>query len=278
MTSDAATPSSSRSTKTIPEFFEEAGDTDSMELWTEFWSILSEIRTRVGERFELSPHASSEPFANWTSGDFEGSLNTATGPEAEWVVHSWIGNRRTGILDMNLQVWLGPHIDVPHFVTVFGTIPQIFHYADFQPRRDLSTDLDYYRRYYDSQNDDFLRLRGDDRFTWSVSHGTYMRTIISPIGLSLVAERSDDVVATLRDEVMRRFETWLGWVDSAASVPAGERAALRARDHFLREHIYRLDPMNELAKKFMDEDMVSTLISARFGEEQLRTAAEGEAG
>lgn len=267
---------SSRQTKTIPEFFAEAPDTDSMEIWSAFWSILSEVRDRVGERFELTPHPSSAPFGSWTSGDFEGSLNTATGSEAEWVVHSWIGNRRTGILDMNVQVWLGPQIDVPHLVIVFGTIPQIFHYADFQARRDLATDLDYHRRYYDSQNADFLRMRGDDRFTWSVSHGTYMRTIISPVGLSLVAERSDDVVAMLRTEVMRRFETWLGWVDQADPVPAEERSALRARDHFLREHIYRLDPMNELAKKFMDADMVTELISARFGEAQLADAPSGD--
>ena len=41
--------------------------------------------------------------------------------------------------------------------------------------------------------------------------------------------------------------------------------ALAARDHFLREHIYRLDPMNELAARFMPRDMVDRLIEARFG-------------
>lgn len=269
------TGASSRQTKTIPEFLAEAPDTDSMEIWGEFWEILSGLRERVADRFELTPHRSSADLQSWRSGDFEGSLNTFTGPEAEWVVHSWIGNRSRGILDMNFQVWLGPHIDVPHLVVVFGTIPQIFHYSDFQARRDLATDLDYFGRYYDSQNTDFLSLRGDDRFTWSVSHGTYMRTIVSPVGLSLVAERSPDVVATLRADVTRRFDTWLGWVDAAEPVPEGDRAALATRDHFLREHIYRLDPMNALAATFMDPEMVERLIAARYGAAQLSEAGGG---
>ena len=256
-------------TKTIPEFFAEAPDTDSMEIWGRFWDILSGLRDRVLDRFELEPHASSAPYENWSSGSFEGSLNTWTGPEAEWVVHSWIGNRSQGILDMNLQVWLGPHVDVPHLVLVFGTIPKIFHYSDLIARRELATDPEYMNRYYEPANADFLEFRGDERFTWSVSHGTYMRSVISPVGHSYVAERTEDVVDSLDERVRSRFDRWLALVDSAGETPSSQRRDLRARDHFLREHIYRLDPMNALAAKFMDEEMVETLIEARFGAAQL---------
>ena len=35
-------------------------------------------------------------------------------------------------------------------------------------------------------------LRGDDRFTWSVSHGTYMRAFNSPVANSYMATCPDD--------------------------------------------------------------------------------------
>ena len=262
----------SHQTKTIPEFFAEAPDSDSMEIWTEFWSILTDLKDRIAAELEFDPHPSSAEFDQWTSGSFEGSLNTYSGPEAEWVVHSWIGNRSQGILDMNFQVWLGPHIDVPHLVIVFGTIPQVFHYSDLTPRRELATDIDYMTRYYDSVNDDFLAFRGDDRFTWSVSHGTYMRSIISPVGHSYTAERTDEVVEALRERVEDRFTTWLDWVRAAEPVPESERAALVQRDHFLRESIYRLDPMNTLAEKFLEPGMAARLIDARLGAAQIAEA------
>ncbi len=267
-----STGASSHQTKTIPEFFAEAPDTDSMEIWTEFWTILTDLKDRVASELDFAPHPSSAEFDEWTSGSFEGSLNTFTGPEAEWVVHSWIGNRSQGILDMNFQVWLGPHIDVPHLVIVFGTIPQIFHYSDLTPRRELATDVDYMRRYYDAVNDDFLEFRGDDRFTWSVSHGTYMRSIISPVGHSYTADRTEDVVEALRDRVEHRFATWLDWVRTAEPVPESERPVLARRDHFLRESIYRLDPMNTLAEKFLEPGMAERLIDARLGAEQIAEA------
>lgn len=264
--------SSSQQTKTIPEFFDEAPDTDTTEVWRTCWDILSDLRDRTFERFDVEPHPSSSSYSEWSSGEFEGSLNTYTGPEAEWVVHSWIGNKSKGILDMNFQVWLGPHVDAPHLVIVFGTIPHIFHYSDLIPRRELATNVDYLARYYDPANEEFLKLRGDDRFEWSVSHGTYMRSVLSPIAQSLMAEPSEDVLATLRGAVGDRVDRWFGYVDSADEVPQAERAALSARDHYLREQIYRLDPMNALAKRFMDPDLAETLVDARLGAEQIAAA------
>ncbi len=67
--------------------------------------------------------------------------------------------------------------------------------------------------------------------------------------------------------------SWLGHVDTASATDLAERPALVERDHFLREHIYRLDPMNALASKFMEPDMVQRLIEARFGAAQLAEGA-----
>ncbi|WP_235735422.1 hypothetical protein [Nocardioides alcanivorans] len=265
---------SSRQTKTIPEFLAEAPDVDSHDLWRQFWEILSEAKDKITAVLPVQPHPSSAGLGAWDTGDgnYEGSLNTFSGdPDngAEWLVHSWIGNRSASILDMNLQVWLGPHIDVPHLIIVFGTVPNVFHYSDLVPRHDLMVDLDHLHRYYEPQNEEWLGLRGDDRFTWSVSHGTYMRAFLSPLGNSYFADRNDDVVETLRKAVHRRVDTWLQWVAEAEPVPVEERAALRARDHAVRVNGYTLDPMNELSKRFLGAERVDELVAVRAGLSQI---------
>lgn len=264
-------------TKTIPEFLAEHPDVDVRPIWERCFGILTDLLADVRSTFAVEPHHSSADYGSWVAptGGWKGSLNTFTGPEAEWVVHSWIGDPEHSILDMNLQVWLGPHVDVPHLVLVFGTIPKVFHYSDYVPRRDLAMDLDYVGRYYDAANEPYLALRGDERFTWSVSHGTYMRAINSPVAHSYVAEPTDDVLDTLEERVRERFATWLGWVRAAEPVPEGQRAELSRRDHALRRQIYENDPMNALGRKFLGDDLAGRLIAARFGEAQI---AENEAG
>ncbi|WP_244932144.1 hypothetical protein [Nocardioides sp. W7] len=266
---------SSTQTKTIHEFLAEAPDVDSSELWAAFWEILSEAKDRITAELPVQAHPSGADLEYWATEDasYEGSLNPYTGdPDegVEWLVHSWIGNRKASILDMNLQVWLGPHIDVPHLIIVFGTVPQIFFYSELTARRDLMTDVDYLNRYYDPLNESFLKLRGDDRFTWSVSHGTYMRAYLSPIAHSYTAERTEDVVETLREVVRERVDTWLGWVRDAKPVPVEERAALRERDHRVRTLGYTMDPMNELSKKFLGAERVDELVATRAGLGQIR--------
>lgn len=268
---------SSQQTKTIHEFLAENPDVDRSELWAAFWEILSEAKDKITAELEVQPHPSGAGLDYWATDDggYEGSLNPYVGdPDegVEWLVHSWIGNRKASILDMNLQVWLGPHVDVPHLVIVFGTVPNIFHFSDLVPRRDIMTDVDYLERYYSPENETWLALRGDSRFTWSVSHGTYMRAFNSPIANSYMAhDDSADVVEALRQSVRQRVDTWLGWVREARTVPIEERAALRERDHLVRTYGYTLDPMNELSKKFLGAQRVEELVAVRAGLEQMES-------
>ena len=59
---------------------------------------------------------------------------------------------------------------------------------------------------------------------------------------------------------------------TAEPVPESERPALARRDHVLRESIYRLDPMNALADKFLQPGIAQRLIDARLGAEQIAEA------
>ena len=259
----------SQQVKTITQMLDEAPDVDVRATWQALWDILSEIKDRLVAEFPVERHPSSADYDYYQAGDFEGSLSTFTGPQLEWFVHSWLGNREASILDMNINVWLGPHIDAPHLCIVFGTVPHLFHYSDLIARRDVGIDHDYVHRYYDPENDDYLAFRGDERFTWSVSHGAYMRAIISPVAHSYTAERTPDNVEALKGYVLKRFERWLDYVRTAPPVPEDEQPALQARDHRLREQIYSLDPMNALAERFMGADTAQKMVKLRYGADQL---------
>lgn len=259
----------SQQVKTITEMLDEAPDVDVRASWESLWGILTEIKDRLTAEFPVERHPSCDGYEYYEAGGFEGSLNTYTGPEAEWLVHSWIGNRSASILDMNITVWLGPHIDAPHLCLVFGTVPHLFHYSDFIARRDIGVDADYVQRYYEPENADYLAFRGDERFTVNVSHGSYMRAIISPVGHSYMAERNADNIEALRGYVMKRVDRWLDLVRTAPPVPEEDRAALQARDHQLRTQCYTLDPMNVLAVRAMGEDVANAMIERRYGKQQL---------
>ena len=261
----------STQTKTIHEFLADSPDVDRSELWTALWGILSDAKDEITAELAVEPHPSGAGLEYWTSedGGYEGSLNPFVGDAdtgVEWLVHSWIGNRKASILDMNLQVWLGPHIDVPHLVIVFGTVPNVFHFSDLVPRRDPMVDVDYLQRYFEPENAEWLALRGDDRFSWSVSHGTYMRAFNSPVANSYMALCPDDeAVEVLGTNVRERVRTWLRWVREAQPVPVEDRDELRRRDHLVRTYGYTLDPMNELSKKFLGAERVDELVSVRAG-------------
>ncbi len=82
-------------------------------------------------------------------------------------------------------------------------------------------------RHYGVINEEYLALRGNPAFQWSVSHGTYMRALTNPSTQSLMGELNDDNIDLLSDYAYRMLDHWPGWLDAADPVPVAERAALR---------------------------------------------------
>ena len=262
---------SARQTKTIHEYLAENPNVDVSESHAALWEILTELKDRAQKLFPMEQQPASEGLGYWATDDqsWEGSMTTYTGPQTPHVAHSWIGNRKSSIVDMNFQVWLGPHVDVPHFVQVFGLIPDLFHYSELVCRRDPMVDLDYLNRYYGEENEDFLELRGDDRLTWSVSHGVYMRAFNSPVCHSYTTARTPERVDALRDATFKRFERWVAWVEEAAEVPEDERLALMVRDHKVREYGYTQDPMNVISERMLGKERTQQMLEVRYGKVQM---------
>ncbi len=259
-------------TKTIDQFLAENPDVDVSQAWEQCWGVLAGIKQRIADRFpglQPEPNCADREYYTSPNGEFEGSMQAWSGPGCDWLVNSWLGNRKASILDMNATAFLDQQTDVPHFVMVFGTIPKLFFYFDFTPRRNLMTDTEYLDRYYGAINEEYLALRGNPEFQWSVSHGTYMRALTNPSTQSLMGDLNESNIQLLADYAERMLEHWLGWLDSATPVPEHERAALQAYDYRVRELGYARDPMNKLAEQVFGADQVENMLNIRMGREQM---------
>ncbi|MBP6725579.1 MAG: hypothetical protein KA137_12095 [Halioglobus sp.] len=269
----------SADTKTIDQFLAENPDVDVSHAWERCWGILSDIKGRIASRFpglEAEPNCADRQYYTSPNGEFEGSMQAWSGQGCDWLVNSWLGNRKASILDMNATAFLGQDTDVPHFVMVFGTIPRLFFYFDFTPRRNLMVDTDYLDRHYGPINAEYLALRGNTNFQWSVSHGTYMRALTNPSTQSLMGELSDANIDLLQDYAYRMLDHWLGWLDTATPVPMAERLALRDYDFRVRELSYARDPMNKLAEQVFGRGQVENMLNIRMGREQMQRSRAGK--
>lgn len=263
-----------KETKTLDQFLAENPNVDVTQYWERCWGILSALKDKISKRFpHLEQHPSTFDREYYTSpnGEFEGSYKAWTGEGVEWLVNSWIGNRKASILDMNTTAFLGQETDVPHLVIVFGTVPHLFCYADYTPRKNLLTDVNYLDKYYgDEVNDWYMKLRSNDNFHWSVSHGNYMRALINPATQSLMGELNHDNIDILEKYLHEMVDRWLGWLNTAATVPLEARAELQRHDHIIRAMGYARDPMNKLAANVFGADEVENMIKLRMGSEQMQ--------
>ena len=262
----------SADTKTIDQFLAENPDVDVSKAWERCWGVLADIKGRIATRFptlQLEPGCVGKEYYTSPNGEFEGSMQAWSGPGCDWLVNSWLGNRKASILDMNATAFLDQQTDVPHFVMVFGTIPKLFFYFDFTPRSNLMLDADYLERYYEPINEAYLKLRGNSNFQWSVSHGTYMRSLTNPSTQSLMGELSDSNISILEDYAYSMLDTWMGWLDNATPLPREQRAEQKRYDYTVRRLGYERDPMNKLAEQVFGADKVTEMLNLRMGAAQM---------
>lgn len=258
-------------TKTIMEFLAENPNVDVSRAWERCWGIHSKIVDRVRARFPVTRHPQNAGEDYWKSpdGQLEGGFFGYTGEAVDWLVHSWLGNRRASILDMNATVFLSQQTRVPHLAVIFGTIPKLYFYAEYTPRVDLRTNYDYLMKYYEPANRDFLAFRSHPQWTRFVSHGTYLRALMSPVAVSSHAELNDENISTCEKYLVTFLDRWFRWLDEAEEVPLEERAAQQAYDYTVRELGYRTDPMNVLPQRILGEKEFNRRLEMRIGTEQM---------
>ncbi|GAA4529022.1 MULTISPECIES: oxidoreductase [Nonomuraea] len=252
----------------VEQMLDESPVVDVTETFEQMRGILARLKARIEAKFVLTRDPSSEQFDSYgTYPDGPGGrIEAYTGPEVDWMVHSWLGNPTASFANLHLTVWLGPQIDVPHLGIALLVWPEGWFYTDAIPRVNLTEDGDYYDRYYAPLDADWLRFKEEHPdFTWFTSRAGFIRAGLSPVAHCYSFPRAQDnidLVAKLLDD---RVDRWLTWVDEAEPVPEERRPALAATDLAIRRNIADRDPANVMGVRFFGEELTGKLVRALWG-------------
>ena len=252
--------------KSLLELVDERPDEDRSGTYAGLWQIMVDLKEKIGERLTLTPDPSTadlQPYEVPTGG--KGFLSTFTGPELDWLVHSWIGNPEQSFSNMHLSCWLGAQTRVPHLGMAFGTMPDVFMYVDYIPRVDIWMDLDYHDKYYEPVNEAYIELRGNPNLSPFVSKSLYMRTAQTQTSACFMAPANEETLVLARNYATEMVDRWLDWIEAGDPVPEDEQAALAERDLFLRRTIAERDPANVMGVRMFGEEFTDRLVRALWG-------------
>jgi hypothetical protein len=254
-------------TTSVEDLIDANPNVNNRETFDALWAITCSMFDKVKARFDLTMDPSTADLQPYAGKDgAAGFLSAYSGPEVDWLIHSWTGNPEASFTNMHLTINLGQHIDVPHFGFALGTIPDLFWYMDTMPRRELVTNPDYVDRYWSGEaNTAFMAQMNTKGFNPFISRDTYTRVALSPNAYVFSAPKSDETMASLEAACHACLDRWLQWVDEATPVPAQDRAAMAARDVFIRKTICERDPANFVAERLFGVDLTKRLVATLWG-------------
>ena len=255
----------------IQTVLEQQPNVDSTVLFEQLWGLTNELRQKIDARFKLDPDPSTKNLQSYcaTTGGAHGSLNTFSGSEIDWLVHSWLREPKSGFSTMRLTIWLKSHIWVPHLVFEFGTVPNILFYIDYIPRTELLNDLAYLDHYYEPVNQTFLKLQSDLRLKVFTSKSVYVRLFQLPVSLCYTGAPTLDTLELTRTLAYETLDRWLTWVDAAEHVPENARDALATRDLPLRRISAERDPGNKSAAQMFGSELTEKLVRSLWGGDRI---------
>ncbi|PSR58797.1 MULTISPECIES: oxidoreductase [Nocardia] len=252
----------------VEQMVDENPRTDVTETFSEWQELLAGLQAEIAGRFELTRDPSTadlDSYGDAATGP-SGRLAAYAGPEIDWLVHSWIGDPRTGFVNMHLTAWLGPQVRVPHLASALLLWPQGWFYVDAVPRGDLVGDGDYYDRYYAEAEEPWLAFKADHPdFTWFTSRTGFIRTSLSPVAYCYSFPPTRPNLDTVAELLTVKVDRWLRWVDAAEPVPDDERADLVARDLRIRRNIAERDPANVMGERMFGPELTQRLVRALWG-------------
>ena len=104
-------------TKSVKDLVDAQPGVDNQATFDVLWQITSEMFEKVRVRFELEMDPCSADLQPYGGKDgAQGYLAAYSGPQIDWLIHSYTGNPKASFTNMHLTIGLGPHIDVPNFI------------------------------------------------------------------------------------------------------------------------------------------------------------------
>ncbi len=255
-------------TRSVVQLVDETPDVDNQGTFEALWRLFADLRKKLDARFELTLDPSCEKFQSYSNpeGEGQGTIDALTGPEMDWMIHSWMGTPQSSFTNMHLTAWLGPHVRVPHLWMAMGTIPDIFVYFDYGPRTDLTVDTAYMDHYYGQVNDDYLKVLNDPELPAFISQDLCVRQYVTPTAACLAGVKtSPAMLERLSEMAHAHVDRWLKWVDEAEPLPVTEREAQAKRDLYIRRTIAERDPANAIADRLYGPEMTNQLVRTLWG-------------
>lgn len=262
------TPEPKESLRHVEQMVDESPAIDVTETFHRYKAILAGLKARIDARFDLARDPSTEALESYGNPPESpgGSLAAYSGPEVDWMVHSWLGNPAAGFANLHLTVWLGPHVRVPHLGIALLVWPEGWFYVDSVPRTNLLADGAYYDAYYEPLNGGWLAVREDNpELEWFTSRAGFIRASLSPTAHCYSFPRSEKNIDLVERLLTEHVDRWLGWVDAAEPVPEADRAALAAADLATRRNIAERDPANVMGVRYFGQETTDRLVRALWG-------------
>lgn len=250
----------------IEEMVDNAPALDRQCTFDQLWQITGELFERVNQRFKLNQDSSCKDLMPYKGIDGAGGyLANYSGPQIDWLTHSWTGNPKASFTNMHLTIGLGPHTDAPHFGFALGTTPDFFVYMDYLPRRDLWTRPDYADKYFGKANQAYLAMQANPAFRSFISRDFYTRAAQSPASLCYGAPVNDANMETIRKVSHAHLDNWFELLDSATLISGAESRAISDRDLLIRKTITERDPANVVVEKLFGQQLGRRLVRQLWG-------------
>jgi hypothetical protein len=262
-----ASGSETKGVKTLQEIWDEQGPRDNSAMLERLWAIQSGWRDQVLDRLELTPDAETEDIRSYATDDgaARGELFSYKGPKIDYFVNSWIGNPALGFTNIHFNLWVAPEYKVPHLGIVFGTIPDLFFYADYASRVDMIEHTDHLDRYFAPANSDYLGLRDVADLDEFTSIDPYIRLSKSPVACGFSSPITDENIDRFAALGQKYLDRWFGWMEDPELTPADEIEAVRRRDIAIRREQGRRDPANPIGEKMFGVERGRRLLHGLWG-------------
>jgi len=232
------------------------------------WDIISKALP-----FQEDNHCADIHQFDDLSGNPLGRMRNFTGPKChvDWVIHSNIGNPSNTFTNIHLTFWMAGNTDVPHLGLAFGTLPDVFFYADLMPRYELVTKPKHCHAYYDPINTLHLELGKDLHtagYTALIPHMAYIRSSLSPCVLAGVTS-PEFYTEKAEPRIFELVNYWVDLVKNAREISdPKEQVFLKERDYQQRKNIVYLDPANPIAARLVGQEAADRLVRILAGEER----------
>ena len=215
----------------VEEMLDASPVVDVHDTFAQFQQLLADLKAKIDARFATTRDPSTESleqYGTYPEGP-GGRVAAYSGPEVDWMVHSWLGDPSRSFVNLHLTCWLGPQVKVPHL----GIAPAVLagrlvlhrlHPAGrHHRRRRLLRPL-----LRADQRGVAGAAKADPEFAWFTSRAAFIRASLSPNAYCTRSSARHGISRSSATGCTPRSTSGSPGSTRPPPVPSDERDALRA--------------------------------------------------